>query len=64
MILVRHLANTGHRPAIGMMPGVAHFADLYAARITGQYRLQAIRAAVFHRPAELDSAALSADAHR
>ena len=48
------LAHAGHVPAICVVVGVANRADFYAARIVIGYSLQAVRAAVFFCPDELD----------
>ena len=46
-MIMRHLADAGHRPTIGMVLGVADWADGDAARVVLLDQLQTIRAAMF-----------------
>ena len=48
------LAGAGDSPAIGMVVGFAHFADLHAAGIIGLHRIQAVGANVFFRSGEFN----------
>jgi hypothetical protein len=53
-MLVRDLANTGYVPTVFVMLGLADLASFHAARITGFYWFQAVRAAMLNDCAKLD----------
>jgi len=53
-MIMRHLTDAGHRPTIGMVLGVADWADGDAARVVLLDQLETIGAAVFFFTDQMD----------